>query len=627
MTETEQAQPDHGQEPDWVPEFSHLASIDAEVRWAAPWEPGETAVLLRQDEPHDDPYERYHELPDGGGWYRVLELGRCQSLFTVSVTGADAAPVEVDPVAGHIAPAEAGGLVVHRTTFPIDYAKPHPPRTAALVPDEWTVGRPTPDRFAREALAAITDLLPHDRREATLECRAVVWCMEVEATVTTADGTRLDWAVPAAVTQWLHRLRMVTYTPDEGAWFTARLRWAPDAPVELDLDHRTEPAWRVAAVAADYAEELRLLPRKAAAAPPWLLARGMAVLPSAPRGPAGEHDASYVASGFDLDDGEVVGWYRPVLTDQETELVLGYLDAGRVLLHGRGDLPDLLAPGQPRTVPMTYQTDGCWVWSGTVAHYLREHGVPPRIELVDHIRANAHTPVPPVLVPERAMARGAALAMGAPRSEYTRRRDAAWDDAVRRLIDFAQEHRVSGLYYRFGEVVRGAWTLGPYGDEYSVFLTDPETGWRDHFHRFTSVHDAVAFLSGLLYERREQLRREPYGEMMPFEVPFGVLTDTDPGVQDLRDIRALPAPDSLVDRWGSPQGNVVYTVDVPFEERGHNQPREAMEYHRYRMRPGVEVISGLNAFGHRAHVFPVSVREAEGPPFRWVEEVSPDHRP
>ncbi|MFD0540822.1 hypothetical protein ACFQY7_50440 [Actinomadura luteofluorescens] len=38
-------------------------------------------------------------------------------------------------------------------------------------------------------------------------------------------------------------------------------------------------------------------------------------------------------------------------------------------------------------MPLTFHTDGTWVWSGAVAYYLTEHGVPPEPDLVAHIRA------------------------------------------------------------------------------------------------------------------------------------------------------------------------------------------------------------------------------------------------
>ncbi|MGW4117320.1 hypothetical protein [Nocardia sp. NPDC004711] len=40
-----------------------------------------------------------------------------------------------------------------------------------------------------------------------------------------------------------------------------------------------------------------------------------------------------------------------------------------------------------RDVPLTFRTDGVWIWSGAVSHYLRKHAFPPDPELVSHIIA------------------------------------------------------------------------------------------------------------------------------------------------------------------------------------------------------------------------------------------------
>ncbi|WP_157535504.1 hypothetical protein [Nocardia inohanensis] len=64
--------------------------------------------------------------------------------------------------------------------------------------------------------------------------------------------------------------------------------------------------------------------------------------------------------------------------------VLAYLDSAPVVLAARSYAVDEFAPAD-RDVPLTFHTDGVWIWSGSVAHYLRKHNLPPEPDLVRHI--------------------------------------------------------------------------------------------------------------------------------------------------------------------------------------------------------------------------------------------------
>ena len=68
--------------------------------------------------------------------------------------------------------------------------------------------------------------------------------------------------------------------------------------------------------------------------------------------------------------------------------VLDLLAGGVVLHRGRFLDADRLAPERGAVVPLTVRTDGSWVWSEATSYYLREHGVPPAGELVDHLAAH-----------------------------------------------------------------------------------------------------------------------------------------------------------------------------------------------------------------------------------------------
>ncbi|MVU78971.1 hypothetical protein GPX89_17170 [Nocardia sp. ET3-3] len=80
---------------------------------------------------------------------------------------------------------------------------------------------------------------------------------------------------------------------------------------------------------------------------------------------------------------------RPMVNRQALEgntrtAVLAYLESAPIVLAARSFEQDEFAPGD-KDVPLTFRTDGVWVWAGAVAHYLHKHGLPPEPELVAHI--------------------------------------------------------------------------------------------------------------------------------------------------------------------------------------------------------------------------------------------------
>jgi hypothetical protein len=89
----------------------------------------------------------------------------------------------------------------------------------------------------------------------------------------------------------------------------------------------------------------------------------------------------------------------------DREWVLTYLKAGADLLVTAGTLPDVVEPARGDVVPMSFRTDGVWVWTDTVTYYLEEHDLAPDPDLLDHIRrADGPPPVPGAAAVARAMA-------------------------------------------------------------------------------------------------------------------------------------------------------------------------------------------------------------------------------
>jgi hypothetical protein len=74
----------------------------------------------------------------------------------------------------------------------------------------------------------------------------------------------------------------------------------------------------------------------------------------------------------------------------ERRAVLGYLRAGAVVLAVGGLGLDVFEPDRGEVVPLGSRTDGEWIWSDGVAHYLEHHGVAPDPDLYRRIRDRGH---------------------------------------------------------------------------------------------------------------------------------------------------------------------------------------------------------------------------------------------
>jgi hypothetical protein len=96
-----------------------------------------------------------------------------------------------------------------------------------------------------------------------------------------------------------------------------------------------------------------------------------------------------IAQVFDSIDADGTPRYdRPPVPEHEREPLLRYLSDAPIVLAARGYDTDRLDPSRPAEVPLTYHTDGVWIWPGAVHYYLRVHGVPPERELVGFASAD-----------------------------------------------------------------------------------------------------------------------------------------------------------------------------------------------------------------------------------------------
>jgi len=86
---------------------------------------------------------------------------------------------------------------------------------------------------------------------------------------------------------------------------------------------------------------------------------------------------------------------RPSIADgDEMRRVLDYLDGGAVLLATDARESDPFDEGAGPVVPLSFRTDGRWIWTDAVGYFLRTYALSPDEELLAHIRARDY------LVPE-----------------------------------------------------------------------------------------------------------------------------------------------------------------------------------------------------------------------------------
>jgi hypothetical protein len=87
---------------------------------------------------------------------------------------------------------------------------------------------------------------------------------------------------------------------------------------------------------------------------------------------------------------------HPIVEDyEEFPKLVEYLQRGEALLLTTARLDDVVEPARGNVVPMSFHTDGTWVWSDATTYYLEMHRLLPDPELVAHIRAVGH--VPPIV--------------------------------------------------------------------------------------------------------------------------------------------------------------------------------------------------------------------------------------
>jgi hypothetical protein len=85
---------------------------------------------------------------------------------------------------------------------------------------------------------------------------------------------------------------------------------------------------------------------------------------------------------------------HPRLGGTEAEAVLRYLRASRPVVTTTARQPDALDPDAGEVVPLSFRTDGAWVWSEATAYYLERYAIAPDAEFLEAIRAAGYLPPP-----------------------------------------------------------------------------------------------------------------------------------------------------------------------------------------------------------------------------------------
>lgn len=78
---------------------------------------------------------------------------------------------------------------------------------------------------------------------------------------------------------------------------------------------------------------------------------------------------------------------HPVLDAAEAARYLSYLDGAVAVLITAARMDDVVDPSKREAVPLTFRTDGEWIWSDASTYYLRAYGLALDPAFADSIRA------------------------------------------------------------------------------------------------------------------------------------------------------------------------------------------------------------------------------------------------
>jgi hypothetical protein len=86
---------------------------------------------------------------------------------------------------------------------------------------------------------------------------------------------------------------------------------------------------------------------------------------------------------------------HPRLSADERVAVARYLYSADAVLRTTATMPDVMAPCGRKMVPLSYRTDGSFIWSEAVAYYADRYGLAPFSPLLEAIRRAGYRPPRP----------------------------------------------------------------------------------------------------------------------------------------------------------------------------------------------------------------------------------------
>ncbi|GAA3842358.1 TNT domain-containing protein [Saccharothrix violaceirubra] len=445
-------------------------------------------------------------------------------------------------------------------------------------------------------LGSVTTLLvqrlPGDWEQLWVDFRMMGRHLEVDANGVTIFGRAFAWELPEEALPFFVQLRDGMATSTRGTWYSLKFHLVHPDTYSAEFNRDVDPEWTHRPLERHYLEELDAYPRPAEAIPDWLRTRAGLEAPTS---------ALFLAPVFDgLDEQGAPVFQRPGVHPQELDDVLAYLENAPVVLAARSYGQDALKPDAAPAVPLTFHTDGTWVWPGGVAYYLRTHAVAPVPQLVQHIRDNDyHVPEVDDDTQKAAAALATGQAEGAPLPPFTPR---VIDESDRRVLEKLRERLVA---YGVDENEYGI--LEPRLDALVVEPAPGPEGWQVQFwdssrgpqgrpRVYPHAVDAAKVLLAELLWSREPVRRDatptagipvrPVVDIQPLpdEPPLSLFRDREP---------VLLEAGVELDRFGSEEGNLTYAAGTMFGNRSLPPDWLNRRYHVYRVQRPVPALKGV----------------------------------
>jgi hypothetical protein len=376
----------------------------------------------------------------------------------------------------------------------------------------WGPGdEPRLDSIVDAITAELSAAAPEGWTRIHVDCAATAGWQALTTTLSTSDGEEHYWLPPATVSQWFHRLRAAGHSFPFGTWFSARFTVEPDTLPTLSFDTETEPDWQpYFEDRADFADqavrhEATFFPRFPTHVPDWLATTAglnSVINPEPAEMPHASPELLLVRAVDGMSAEGIALCHRTPVIAGEKQLLLDYLTSAPVVLASRGFGPDAIDPAHPDSVPMIFHTDGRFVWSGSVPHYLEHHDVAPDVAFLGHIRAQQYRT--PTRLPSAVRARALAVATGAPEVEPGLQEE--FDQAASAVLAIAAHLDLDPASYSLGALVEGALCLVREGDRYAVFWLHDED--RRFYAEFDSPGDAATYLIGFFYSYAGSLQRQ-----------------------------------------------------------------------------------------------------------------------